>query len=137
MVSPQHPSDDPHQNQFDSDSQKFLINSGASVHMWAKCKDFISYHILTNDEQDWDQVLGVSSTMIKPLGIGSVKVLVEDDQSDINILHLHEVHHIPSLPINIFIPQVFAQQRQQEGDMDAACTILVQTMTLQWTSTKE
>ena len=137
MASPQHPSDNPHQIQFDSDSQKFLINSGASVHMWAQQKDFISYHILTNDEQERDQVLGVSATMIQPLGIGSVKVLVEDDQSDVHILHLHEVHHIPSLPINIFVPQVFVQQRQQEGDINATCTILVQAMTLQWTSTKE
>ena len=53
--------------------------------------------------------------MIKPLGISSVKVLVEDDQSDIYILHLHEECHIASLPINIFIPQVYVQQRQQEG----------------------
>ena len=83
--------------------------------MWAQHKDFISYHVLTNDEQERDQVLGVSGTMIKPLGISSVKVLVEDDQSDIHILHLHEECHIASLPINIFIPQVYVQQRQQEG----------------------
>ena len=75
--------------------------------------------------------------MIKPLGISSVKVLVEDDQSDVHILCLHEVPHIPSLPINIFVPQVFVQQRQQEGDINATCTILAQGMTLQWTSTKE
>ena len=72
MASAQQPSDNPHQIQFDADSQKFLINSGASVHMWAQCKDFISYYIITNDEQERDRVLGVSSTMIKPLGIGSV-----------------------------------------------------------------
>ena len=79
MASPQHSSDNPHQIQFDSDSQKFLINSGASIHMWARCKDFVSYHILTKDKQERDQVLGISGTMIKPLGIRSVKVLVEDD----------------------------------------------------------
>ena len=107
MASAQQPSDNPHQIQFDADSQKFLINSGASVHMWAQCKDFISYYILTNDEQERDQVLGVSSTMIKPFGIGSVKVLVEDDQSDVHILHLDEVCHIPSLSINILVPHVF------------------------------
>ena len=104
MTSPQHSSDNPHQIQFDSNSQKFLIDSGASVHMWAQCKDFISYHILTKDKQERDQVLGVSSTMIKPLGIRSVKVLVEDDQSNVHTLHLHEVPHLPSLPINIFVP---------------------------------
>ena len=129
MASAQQPSDNPHQIQFDADSQKFLINSGASVHMWAQCKDFISYYILTNDEQERDQVLGVSSTMIKPFGIGSVKVLVEDDQSDVHILHLDEVCHIPSLSINIFVPQVFVQQRQQERDIHAICTILEQAMT--------
>ena len=90
--------------------------------MWAQHRDFISYRVLTNDEQEMDQVLWVSGTMIKPLGIGSVKVLVEDDQSDIHTFHLHEVHlhevdHIPSLPINIFVPQVFVQQRQQDGDI--------------------
>ena len=137
MVSPQQPSDNPHQTQFDSDSQKFLINSGASVHMWAQRKNFISYCVLTNNEQERDQVLGVCDTMIKPLGISSVKVLVKDDQSDIHTLHLNEVHHIPSLPINTFVPQVFVQQRQQEGDINATCTILAQAMTLQWTSAKE
>ena len=54
MVSPQHTSENPHQIQFYSDSQKFLIDSGASVHMWAQHKDFISYHVLTNDEQERD-----------------------------------------------------------------------------------
>ena len=131
MASPQHPSNNPHQIQFDSDSQKFLINSGASIHMWAWHKDFVSYHVLTKDEQERGQVFGISGTMMKPLGIGSVQVLVEDDQSNVDTLHLHEVHHLPSLPINIFVPQVFIQQRQQEGDINTTCTILVQAMTLQ------
>ena len=117
MAPPQHPSDNPHQIQFNSDSQKILIDSGASVHLWAHHKDLVSYHVHTKDEQERDQVLGVSSTMIRPLGISSVKVLVEDDQSDVHTLHLHEVHHIPSLPINIFVPQVFVQQRQQEEQL--------------------
>ena len=87
--------------------------------MWAQCKDFISYYILTNDEQERDRVLGVSCTMIKPLGIGSVKVLVEDDQSDAHILHLHEVCHIPSLSINIFVPYTGSLMALQTGCLRA------------------
>ena len=56
-------------------------------------------------------------------------MLVEDDQSDVHILHLHEVCHIPSLSINILVPQVFIEQRQQEGNIHAICTILAQAMT--------
>ena len=62
----------PHQIKFDTDSQKFLIDSGASAHLWNQHKDFISYHALSPQERKNDQVFGVSGEAIPPQGIGSI-----------------------------------------------------------------
>ena len=62
----------PHQIKFDTDSQKFLIDSGASAHLWNSCKDFISYHALSPQERKNDQILGVSREAVAPQGIGSI-----------------------------------------------------------------
>ena len=47
MASMQESHHAPHQIKFDTDSQKFPIDSGASAHLWNQCKDFISYHALS------------------------------------------------------------------------------------------
>ena len=60
MVSVQASDHAPHQTKFDTDSQKFLIDSGASAHIWNRRKDFISYRVLSPKERKNDQVLGVS-----------------------------------------------------------------------------
>ena len=60
----------PQQAIFNLDSNKFLINSGASMHMWHRRKDYISDHPLTKEEQTHDQVLGVSSATILLMGMG-------------------------------------------------------------------
>ena len=41
MASMQDSTRAPHQIKFDTDSQKFLIDSGASAHLWNRRKDFI------------------------------------------------------------------------------------------------
>ena len=68
-----------------------------------------------------------------PEGIRSVRLRVEDDLNDIHTIHLHDVWYLPEAPINIFIPQVFSQQRQSEGDSKASCLISANTISLQWT----
>ena len=45
MASVQASDHTPHQIKFDTDSQKFLIDSGASAHIWNRRKDFISYRV--------------------------------------------------------------------------------------------
>ena len=57
----------PHQIKFDTDSQKVLIDSGASAHLWNRRKDFIYYRSLFPQERKNDQVLGVSGEAITPL----------------------------------------------------------------------
>ena len=59
MASMQASDHAPHQIKFDTDSQKFLIDSGASAHIWNRRKDFESYHVLSPQERKNDQVLGV------------------------------------------------------------------------------
>ena len=113
----------PHQIKFDTDSQKFLIDSGASAHLWNRHKDFIYYRSLSPQERSNDQVLGVSGEAVAPQGIGSIWLRIEDDLNDIHTIHLHDVRYLPEAPINIFVPQVFSQQHQAEGDSKASCSI--------------
>ena len=133
MASVQAPDHAPHQIKFDMDSPKFLIDSGASAHIWNRCKDFISYRVLSPQERKNDQVLGVSGETVALQGIGSIRLRIEDDLNDIHTIHLHDVWFLPEAPINIFFPQVFSQQRQAEGDSNASCSISADSITLQWT----
>ena len=123
----------PHQIKFDTDSQKFLIDSGASAHLWNRHKDFICYSSLSPQERKNDQVLGVGGEAVAPQCIGSIQLRIEDDLNDIHTIHLHDVRYLPEAPINIFIPQVFSQQRQAEGESKASCSISAYSISLQWT----
>ena len=123
----------PHQIKFDTDSQKFLINSGASAHLWNRHKDFISYRALSPQERKNDQVLGVSGEVIAPQGIGSIRLRIEDDLNNTHTIHLLNVWYLPEAPINIFVPQVFSPQCQAEGDSKASCLISADSTSLQWT----
>ena len=133
MASMQASDHAPHQIKFDMDSQKFLIDSGASAHIWNRCKDFVSYRVLSSQERKNDQVLGVSGETVAPQGIGLIRLRIEDDLNDIHTIHLHDVRYLPEAPINIFVLQVFSQQRQAEGDSNASCSISADSITLQWT----
>ena len=110
MVSVQASDHAPHQIKFDMDSQKFLIDSGASAHIWNRRKDFVSYHVLSPQERKNNQVLGVSGETVAPQGIRSIRLRIEDDLNDIHTIHLHDVWYLLEAPINIFVPQVFSQQ---------------------------
>ena len=123
----------PRQIKFDTDLQKFLIDSGASAHLWNRRKDFIYYRSLSPQERKNDQVLGVSGEAVSPQGIGSIRLRIEDDLNDIHTIHLHDVWYLLEAPINIFVPQVFSQQRQTEGDSQASCSISADSISLQWT----
>ena len=116
MVSMQDSPSAPHQIKFDTNLQKFLIDSGASAHLWNRCKDFIYYRSLSPQERKNDQVLGMSGEAVAPQGIGSIQLRIEDDLNDIHTIHLHDVRYLLKAPINIFIPQLFSQQRQAKGD---------------------
>ena len=123
----------PHQIKFDMDSQTFLIDSGASAHIWNRRKDFVSYCVLSPQERKNGQVLGVSGETVAPQGIGSIQLRIEDDLNDIHTIHLHDVRYLPEAPINISVSQVFSQQRQSEGDSNASCSFSADSITLQWT----
>ena len=124
----------PRQIKFDTDSQKFLIDSGAYAHQfWNRRKDFIYYRSLSPQERKNDQVLGLSGEAVSPQGIGSIRLRIEDDLNDIHTIHLHDVLFLPEAPINIFAFQVFSQQRQTEGDSKASCSISADSISLQWT----
>ena len=123
----------PREIKFDTDSQKFLIDSGVSAHLWNRRKDFIYYRPFSPQERKIDQVLGVSGDAVSQQGIGLIRLRVKDDLNNIHTIHLHDVRYLPEAPINIFVPQVFSQQRQAEGDSKASCFISADSISLQWT----
>ena len=41
---------------------------------------------------------------------------------------------MPEIPLNIFVPQAFIQQRQSKGDSVASCSINATGITLKWMS---
>ena len=75
---------------------------------------------------------GVSGEAVAPQGIGSIRLKIEDHLNNIHTIHLHEVQYLPEAPINIFIPQVFSEQCQAEGDSKASCSISANAISLQW-----
>lgn len=133
-MNAEEPQQGPHQMIFDSDARKFLLDSGASNHLWARRQDFTSYRSLTRTEQEKEAVLGVSGTKVTPLGIGTVSVTLEDDLNKLHSIELRDVRHLPSAPLNIVVPQMFIQQRQAEGDGYASCSISASGITLNWLS---
>ena len=54
----------PFQPVFDTNARMFLIDSGASTHLWNRHQDFSSYRRLSREEQEQDKVL---ESMAKPL----------------------------------------------------------------------
>ena len=75
----------------------------------------------------------MSGEAVAPQGIGSIQLRIEDDLNNIHTIHLHNVWYLPEAPINIFVPQVFSQQRQAEGYSKASCSISADSISLQWT----
>ena len=122
------------QSVFDTDARKFLIDSGASTHLWNQRQDFSSYCRLSREEQEQDKVLGVNGKTMKPIGIGTELLKIEDDLNNVHALEIQDVRHMPEMPLNIFFPQAFIQQRQSEGDSVASCSINATGITLKWMS---
>ena len=114
----------PQHTLLDTDAHKFLIDSGVSTHKWNQRKEFLMYKQFSKEDQKKEQVLGISSDMIQPLGVGTIHVEIEDDLNAKHTIELHDVMHMPDAPINILVPQVFIQQHQSKGDAVANCSIL-------------
>ena len=79
-------------------------------------------------------MLGVNGKTIKPIGMGSVLLKIEDDLNHVHALEIQDVRHMPEMLLNIFVPQAFIQQRQSEGDSIASCSINATGITLKWMS---
>ena len=119
---------------FDTDVRKFLIDSRASTHLSNRRQDYSSYCRLSHEEQEQDKVLGVNGKTIKPIGIGTVLLKIEDDLNHLHTLEIQDVRHMPDIPLNIFVPQAFIQKCQSEGDSVASCSINATGITLKWMS---
>ena len=84
----------PLQPVFDTNARKFLIDSGASTHLWNPCQDLSSYHRLSREEQEQDKVLGVNGKTIKPIRMGTVLLKIEDDLNHVHALEIQDVRHM-------------------------------------------
>ena len=79
-------------------------------------------------------MLGVNGKTIKPIGMGTVLLKIEDDLNHVHALEIQDVRHMPEVPLNIFVPQAFIQQHQYKGDSIASCSINATGITLKWMS---
>ena len=79
-------------------------------------------------------MLGVNGKTIKPIGMGTVLLKIEDDLKHVQALEIQDVRHMPEILLNIFVPQAFIQQRQSKGDSVASCSINATGITLKWMS---
>ena len=120
----------PLQPVFDTDACKFLIDSGASTHLWNRRQDFSLYHRLSREEQEQNKVLGVNGKTIKPIGMGTVLLKIEDDLNHVHALEIQDIRHMPKIPLNMFVPRAFIQQCQSKGDSVASCSINATGITL-------
>ena len=120
----------PLQPVFNTDAHKFLIDSGASTHLWKRHQDFSSYPRLSHEDQEQDKVQGVNGKTIKPIRMGTVLLKIKDDLNHVHALEIQDVRHMPEIPLNIFVPQAFIQQCQSEGDSVASCSINATGITL-------
>ena len=79
-------------------------------------------------------MLGLNGKTIKPIGMGTVLLKIEDDLNHVHALEIQDVRHMPEIPLNIFVPQAFIQQCQSEGNSIASCSIDAAGITLKWMS---
>ena len=123
----------PRHIQFDSDSTELMVDTGASHHIWKDKKAFIEYRPFDKHELARERVQGVSGK-IQAEGIGTVEISLEDDVGNSHIVHLRDVRYVPECPENLFVPQCFSQQREEEGDHSAHCDTRSSGMNLEWTA---
>ena len=62
---------------------------------------------LSREEQEQDKVLGVNGKTMKPIGIGTALVKIEDDLNHVHVLEIQDIWHMPEIPLTIFVPQAF------------------------------
>ncbi|KAL7570234.1 hypothetical protein ACA910_020658 [Epithemia clementina (nom. ined.)] len=123
----------PRQVYFNSDSTEFLIDSGASYHIWSNRRAFTTYRNYSKEEQDAEVVLGITGPTT-PKGVGQIQLRLEDDVGHIHQFTINDVRYLPQAPTNVLVPQMFAQQRASEGDLAARCIIDRNSLTLEWTA---
>ena len=119
--------------QFDTDSVEMLIDNGASHHIWKRKQDFVTYRPLTEAEKQSETITGIAGQTC-PEGIGTVKIVLEDNEGGRHKQLLENTRYLPSSPICIFVPQEFAQQGAREGDQNCHCDTRHDGIILEWTA---
>jgi hypothetical protein len=116
---------------FDTDSYEILIDNGASVYITPCRDDFISYRELNSHEAAG--VLGVSGTSAIPLGIGTARFSIKDDQGKIHSFEVDDAIHLPASPLRLWSPQTWAIQRENKyGDLIAHADTNGRRILIEW-----
>ena len=109
---------------FDTDSLKIILDSGASAGFTHCLDDFISFRKYTG------QVKGLGSMKIK--GIGTVKYTIIDDYGQEQTLTIRDVYFVPGLSSRLISPQQVAQQYPK-----TKFSVGAQQATLWWNGNKK
>ena len=117
MPAQQHAREDnPREFVTDPSSTAILVDNGSSSTLWKDKKAFITYRKLSPAKADEitgskGGILGLGGTQVRPIGIGTIRFRIEDDDCQVHTIKVERALHMPSNPINIFSPQQWVRQR--------------------------
>jgi hypothetical protein len=95
---------------FDTDSERICIDTGASACISRRKESFISLKPMSNIK-----INGIASGL-NVAGIGLLKWSIRDDENNEVDLHIKDALYIPQAPMGLLCPQQIAQQTQKPGD---------------------
>jgi hypothetical protein len=96
--------------QFDSDTERICIDTGASACLSTRRDNFISLRDLDNIK-----INGIASGL-KVAGIGVLRWSIRDDNNTEIDLYIKDALYVPDAPMGLLCPQQIAQQTKLKGD---------------------
>jgi hypothetical protein len=96
--------------QFDSDTERICIDTGASACLSTRRDNFISLRHLEDIK-----INGIASGL-KVAGIGVLKWSIRDDNNAEIDLYIKDALYVPDAPMGLLCPQQIAQQTRLKGD---------------------
>jgi hypothetical protein len=95
---------------FDTDSERICIDTGASACISNRRESFISMKPMSNIK-----INGIASGL-HVAGIGLLKWSIRDDENNEVDLYIKDALYVPQAPMGLLCPQQIAQQTRKPGD---------------------
>ena len=114
----------PREFEIDFDSVPIQVDNGSSGTIWKDRKAFTTYRSLSPAEADQitggSGVTGLGGAQVRPIGVGTVQFIIEDNDGTKHKFEVDDTLHIPNNPVNLFCPQQWALQRHTQCQDDVA-----------------